>query len=285
MPTVFTRLGDLVTQGREMVEAARARSRAIDFGFFLGTRPNYATDTLLASYFALRLFLLLFPLAYVLVAGIGIYSEHSSDSSASATHAVGLTGAIADSIAQAAPGSDRGHIFVIAIGVALTAWAGRSALRALRLTHAYVWRLPPPKTRIVEAGGVLFALGVVFLAWAVTLSNRWRNAGVPVIVSSAVIGLAMFGLWLLVSVRMPRPPTRVVDLLPGAVLLGVATPLMNLAVQLYFGPKLARSSRTYGVLGTSLVLLGFLVAVGWSTVLATELNAAVFEWRNRGRQQ
>jgi uncharacterized BrkB/YihY/UPF0761 family membrane protein len=285
MPTVFKRLGDLVTQGHEMVEAARARSRAIDFGFFMGTRPNYATDTLLASYFAMRLFLLLFPLAYVLVAGIGLYSEHSESSSQSATHSLGLTGAIADSVAQAAPGSDRAHILVIAIGVALTVWAGRGALRALRLTHAYVWRLPPPKTPLVGPGGLLFAFGVVLLAWSITLSNRWRNAGVPVLVSSSLIGVVMFGLWLLVSLRMPRPPTRGVDLVPGAVLLGVATPLMNLAVQLYFGPKLARSSRTYGVLGSSLVLLAFLVAVGWATVLATELNAAVFEWRNRGRQQ
>src|SRR5207237_9822608 len=39
------------------------------------------------------------------------------------------------------------------------------------------------------------------------------------------------------------------------------------AVQGYFAPSLPRAETTYGVLGTSLVLLAYLIVTGWTRVL------------------
>jgi len=61
----------------------------------------------------------------------------------------------------------------------------------------------------------------------------------------------------------------------------VAAPAIHAAVQLYFAPKLARATTTYGVLGASLVLLTYLIVIGWMLVLACELSAALLGWRER----
>jgi uncharacterized BrkB/YihY/UPF0761 family membrane protein len=270
-------------RGQATVERTRQRWRVVDLAVSLVTRPNYATDTLLASYFAMRLFILLFPLAYVVVAGIGLYAANSAERSDDVTSDLGLTGALADSVAEAARGSQQGHVFILAGGLVLTIWAARGGLRALRTMSALVWRVPLRKTPLAEWGGVVFALTVVLTAWLGGLTNRWRQDGVSVVATSIGLGLVAGGLWLVIAWRLPHRAHRPVDHVPGAVLVAVAAPAVNIAVQVYFAPKLKRTTTTYGVLGSSLVLLTYLIVIGWTLVLAHELSAGVLEWRERGR--
>jgi uncharacterized BrkB/YihY/UPF0761 family membrane protein len=265
------------------VERTRRRWRLFDLGVTVVTRPDYVNDTLLSSYFAMRLFVLLFPLAYTAVAGIGLYADSSSATPDDTASNVGLTGTLAESIADAARGSQRSHILILLAGLVLSVWAGRGALRALRILHAAVWRVPAPKTALTDLGGIAFAAAVVVVAWLGTLTSRLRGDGVPIVLTSGALGLAVASLWLLVSWRLPHGAHRRWDLLPGAVLLGVGAPAINIAVQVYFAPRLSRATATYGVLGGSLVLLTYLLVVAWTIVLGTELDAAVLEWRTRER--
>jgi uncharacterized BrkB/YihY/UPF0761 family membrane protein len=271
-------------RGQATLERSRERWRMVDLGASLVMRPNYANDTLLASYFAMRIFVLLFPLAYTVVAGIGIYASNSSDEARGATKNIGLTGALADSVSQAAEGSQRAHVAVLVAGVLLTIWAARSSLRALRTLSAVVWRVPVPKTPLAEWGGVAFVLVVVLVAWLGIVVNRLRDHGWSILGGAVVFGLVMGALWLIVAQRLPNAGRRPVDHLPGALLIAVAAPAVHAAVNIYFAPKLARATTTYGVLGASLVLLTYLILIGWLLVLACELSAATLDWRERSRE-
>ena len=269
-------------RGHATLERSRQRWPLVDLGTTMLTRPNYANDTLLASYFAMRIFVLLFPLAYTFVAGIGLYASNSADQTHDATESIGVTGALADSIAQAAEGSQRAHVLILVAGVILTIWAARSALRALRMISAVVWRVPVPKTPLAEWGGVAFVVVILLVAWLGILENRLRDHGWSVLAATILFGLVSGALWWLVSQRLPSGGKRPVDHLPGAVLIAVAAPAVHAAVNIYFAPKLAHATTTYGVLGASLVLLTYLIVVGWTLVLACELSAGVFAWRGRG---
>jgi uncharacterized BrkB/YihY/UPF0761 family membrane protein len=274
----------IVKRVQDRVDAMREGSRVVDLGFTVFTRPDFITDTLLASYIAMRLFVMLFPLAYVAIAGIGLYGSEVASTPTEAVEDSGLTGALATSVARAAEGSSRAHIVVLAVGLALAFWTGRSALRALRVAHASVWRLPVPKVPIASLGGPLLALTVLVVAWLGTLISRLREAGAPIGLTSLAFALVVGLVWIEASWRLPHTADRRTDLLPGAVLVGIGAPSLNLATQLYFGPKLARSTATYGALGGSLVFLTFLLVIAWTIVAGAELNAGVLEWRRRQKE-
>jgi uncharacterized BrkB/YihY/UPF0761 family membrane protein len=267
-----------------MVERARKRFALADLAATVVLRPNYANDTLLASYIAIRLFVLIFPLMYVIVAGIGLYSRETSTTPHDAATSAGLHGAIANSVASAADSTTRGQVTIIIVGIILTAWAGRGALRSLRLAHAMVWHVPVPKTPLRELGGLAFALVIVGLTWLGAWTTRLRQSGGGIVISAMLMGAGVFVVWLLVSLRLPNAARRWFDLVPGALLAAIAVPCLDLAVQLYFAPQLSRTTATYGGLGVALVVLTYLLVLGWMTVLAAEFNAAVLEWRTRRQE-
>jgi uncharacterized BrkB/YihY/UPF0761 family membrane protein len=266
---------------RQRAVALRERSRTADFAFTLATRPNWAHDTLLTSYLALRIFILLFPLAYMAVAGIGLYSANVSSPDQAAKDA-GLSGSVAASVASAARGSSRGHLVVLAVGLVLTLMTARNAVRALRIAHASIWRVPVPKVPITDPGGPAFAGTVLLGAWMGIIVTRLRNAGAPIGLTSIVFAAIVATIWTEISWRLPHGPVRRRDLIPGAVLVGIGAPALNLATQVYFAPKLARATETYGVLGASLVILTYLLVLAWTIVAGAELNASLADWRRRG---
>jgi uncharacterized BrkB/YihY/UPF0761 family membrane protein len=232
-----------------------------------------------SGYLAMRMFVLLFPLAYMGVAAVGLIARNSGETSSETVAHTGLAGAVANSVAQAASGSQRNQILALLIGLMATAWAGRGALHAARFAHTIPWRLPNPKTSVATAGGLVAGAVVLFVAWFGNLTSRMRDNGWSVVLV-AVFTVAVLGsLWWLVSSYLPHRGGRR-WLLPGALLVGVGSAALHIAVSVYFAPKLARSSRTYGVLGTGVVILAYLVVVAWMIVLAAELNAGVYAVRH-----
>jgi membrane protein len=270
---------------RRTVERVRTRSPAADLGITLIGRPNYAQDTLLTSYIAMRLFVMLFPLAYMFVAGIGLYANHFAAGSADAARDAGLSGALASSVAQATQGPSKGHAVVFVSGLALSVWAGRSAVRALRVAHASVWRVPVPRRPIAELGGPATAAVLLVVSWLGVLLTRLRDAGAPIGLTSVALAAAVGAIWLEASWHLPNAVNARRDLLPGAAVVAIGAPLLNFATQVYFVPKLGRATEMYGALGASLVVLTFLLVVAWTIVVGAELNAGVAEWRRRREQR
>ncbi len=265
-------------RGREAFGDLRTRSALVDTSARIAERPRYTLDTIASGYIALRIFVLLFPLAYVIVAGIGISAASSGVTGADVTAATGMTGALAESVASAAQGGQRGHWLIIIIGSGTAVWAARSLLKALRISHAIAWRLPDAKYKTVELGPLLVIAGVVGAAYLGSLATRARNNDdVPTLVAYTTVGGVVALGWFFASRALPHARCAWWYHVPGAVLVGLGTMVLNVAVTVYFVPKLYHSAATYGALGIGLVLITYLLMVGWLVVLSAELNAGIFE--------
>jgi uncharacterized BrkB/YihY/UPF0761 family membrane protein len=273
---------DTVNAAQAWADTARDRSAAVDAGLFLIHRFRFLQTSLIAGYVALRLFVLLFPLAYLVVAGIGLST--SASESRDVTEQVGVGGAVADSIADAASASDRSHWIALVIGLMATAWAGRGTLRAVRIAFAEGWRLPAPKTSYASTGGLLLAAIVLgSMAWGGVIV-RLRENGWPIVGVGLLHAAVMFAAALGIAFLLPRGAgTRWQDLAPGALLVAVAAPALSIAVSVYFAPRLSRTAATYGAIGTGVVIIAYLLAVGWLISLSAELNGGLYEWRQQRR--
>jgi uncharacterized BrkB/YihY/UPF0761 family membrane protein len=265
-------------------ESARRRVPVIDLGFTLAGRVRLVQLSLVSGYLAMRFFILLFPLAYVVVAGFGLTTSH--DDVADTGEDIGLSSAVADSIADAAASSDRGHWIALIVGLMATAWAGRGTFYALRIAHAEAWRVQVPKTSYASPSGLPVAaclLAVsVFGSWITSL----REDGFSVLLLFVFQGVVVGALWLGVAWLMPRAEgTGWSYLVPGAVLVALGAPALNLAVTVYFGPRIARTEATYGAVGIGVVILAYLIVISWLISLSAELNSGVYAWRAARRQQ
>ncbi len=261
------------------LDRARGESKAIDMTATVVMRPRYASDALVAGHLALRMFVLLFPLAYVAVSAIGLVANNSGETSTETVAHTGLAGAVANSVAQAATGSQRNQAVALVVGLMATAWAGRGALHAVRFAHTIPWRLPNPKTSVATAGGLVAAVVVLFVSWFGNFTARMRDNGWPVTLVVVLIVIVLATMWWLVSNHLPHRGGRL-DVVPGALLVGLGAAGLHVAVAVYFAPKLTRTSATYGVLGAGAVILAYLVVVAWLIVLAAELNAGIYAVRH-----
>ncbi len=271
---------DSAERAQSWAESARNRSAPVDATLTVIGRIRIVQLSLVAGYLALRFFVLIFPVAYVVVAGIGL--TISREDALEASDGVGISGAVADSIAEATEGSTRGHWLALIIGLMATAWAGRGALHALRIVHAEAWRLPVPKTGYGSVGGLPLA-GVILLvlaysSWVTNLRQEGDHVLLVFPLHAAVIGAVALG----GSLILPRADgSRWLDLVPGACLIGLAAPALNVAMTVYFAPRVARTQATYGALGVSVVVLTYLIVVAWLITMAAELNSGLFAWRQR----
>jgi membrane protein len=272
------RIDDGVDQAQTWAESTRQQLPVVDLGLTLIGRVRFVQLSLVAGYLAMRFFVLLFPLAYVVIAGFGLATSRQDVLDAS--EEVGVSGAVANSIADATATSERGHWIALIIGLMATAWAGRGTLRALRIAHAEAWRLPVPKTSYASAGGLplaaLLLATVVYGSWITHLRTEGHHPLLAFALHAIVIG----AVWLVVASRMPHAEgAGWVDLAPGAALVGLAAPALNLAVSLYFAPRVARTQATYGALGVGVVLLTYLLVISWLITLSAELNSGILAWR------
>ncbi len=272
---------DVRASAEARVDDLRGSSRAVDAAVTIATRPNLTTLTLVSGYIAMRFFVLLFPLAYVTVGGIGLYTSYADSSPSDAIKNAGLGGLVAQSVAAASSQSATSQWLAIIVGLMASAWAGRGALKSLRVAHAMAWRLSTPKTSYASTGGFALAVIALGIVWLFARITNWRSSGVPYWLVLLVLGSVAAAVWLAVSLALPHAPCHPVALVPGALLIGGAAAGLNVAVSVYFAPKLMRASATYGALGAGVSVLTYLLVVAWAIVLAAELNAGIHEWRTR----
>jgi uncharacterized BrkB/YihY/UPF0761 family membrane protein len=235
---------------------------------------------LIAGGVAYRLFLWLMPLGLVVAAVLSFWSEHDPESLESVAREFGVGAAAADSAADALQSTDRSVVILLATGLGLLVWLSLGAVRALVLAYALAWHLQPPPIRrpvyaIVVLNGLflLHSLGSAGVAWL------YEQAGTPSLLSVLTLvaldtAITVWGLWLL-----PRRATRVRELLPGAALVAGGVQLVQLAVIVYFAPRLERSEETYGALGVAATMLVWLYVVSRLTIGAAFLNATLWSRR------
>jgi len=273
-----------LADGEARLEQARARSPAVDAAVGVVRRERPVATAILAAALAFRLFALLIPLAYVLVAGVGF----STAPTAAAGQASGdhLGDLVIDSIAAVARTSDRSRWLALIFGGVATLLAAGGVVEALRWVHVLAWRVAPPRERHNARLVLGLIAGVALTSGATAAAERTRATAsglgneLTVLLTTAAAQVVLLAvLWFALSWALPRPAVPWTALVPGTLLFAGGFLAYNLAVTLYFAPRAARASAVYGSLGVALVLLVSLFLFGRLAVAAAELNATLWERR------
>jgi uncharacterized BrkB/YihY/UPF0761 family membrane protein len=276
----------MLVTSQARLERARSRSMVVDTMVGVVRRQRPVAVGVLAGSLAFRLFALLVPMCYVLVAGLGF----AADAAAEETQLRGesrLRDLVIASVAAATRTSGRGRWLALILGLAATLWAAAAVLEVLRWVHLLAWNMAPVRAHISP----LLVLGLVagFAVSSVTsaLADQARadakglaSEVTVLVVTAGVQVVVLAALWLALSMAMPRPRgVSWTALIPGACLFAVGYLAFTLSVTLYFAPRAARASTIYGSLGVALTLLVSLFLFARLAVAAAELNATLWERR------
>ncbi len=221
------------------------------------------------------------PLALVLVAGFGVAASQASDSPQKAARSLGLAGIVSGSVAGAANSSARWYALLIGIPILL--WATRSLLRTLIVIHRLCWtdvRHAAPKA---TPKATLRLLGLLLCFLVVSAGANYVRSRLPGPGLIVTIGLILpyGGLWLLVSMRLPRRNATWTGLLPGALFFAVGLEIVSAVAAFFIVPEAESKQGTYGSLGLAAALLLGLFFLSRVVVGSAVVNATLWERRSR----
>ena len=263
---------------QERAETMRREHGSVDAVYVIADRDSEIGGGLMAGALAYRLFIWLLPFALVVVGGIGVAAA-ASEPSAQTTHALGISGIVSSSVAEAA-GNGSSRWYALAIGIPLLLYATRSLLKAMLVAHRLVWgeeRRQAPKPTVTSTFLLLAFLVAYFLIQQLA---RWTQVWTGSFLLRVLVALvALTVWWLLVSNRLPHRAAGLLDLVPGALVMAVGLDLIANVGVYYLTPRLESSQSTYGALGIAATLLFGLYLISRLVVGSAVLNATMWERR------
>jgi uncharacterized BrkB/YihY/UPF0761 family membrane protein len=283
-PTLIRRLTLLLDRSRALrgrLEAARSRSRALDVSFEVIERDSDIGGGILGGALAYRLFVFFLPLAFLLVAALGLLSRWFDVSPQEVGKGVGVVSLVTKEVA-ASSRSGAGWWVALVAAVALV-YVTTVLHRAVAIVHALAWQRSAAAAKTERSLGV-FVLGLVAQLVVTAGSGPLRPpTGLVNIVVLVAYPLGIGAIWLGMSLRLPHGAAGWRDLLPGAALYGIGLLLIHI-FNVYILDRLHESrSSTYGALGAAAaILLGFYF-IGRLIVGTAVLNATLYE-RRTGRR-
>jgi uncharacterized BrkB/YihY/UPF0761 family membrane protein len=260
-------------------EVLRVRHASVRLAYEAYERDRRQAGALLAGGLAYRLFLWLLPTALLLVGLVGLLADLSSTTPERVAQDAGFGAAIVATVAQATTRSGDASIYLSLLGGVLTLWAGRSVMKALRLTSAVAWRLRPPPIARSIVSSVSFtgiAIGLMLLPGLLPLLHRgpW---GIDVMVEIVVLtGLVALSVWVQ-SILPHADDVPWTTFLPGAIVLAVGADVLRIVTQVYLAGRLGRVDDLYGALGLAAVFMAWLYLVGRLIVASFAVSAT--RWR------
>src|SRR3954449_1817543 len=271
-------------RARQVAERAtleRRRHSSVDAVFEMVDRDGEVAGGIIAGALAYRLFIWLLPLGLVFVGGLGVVADLVSDSPKQIGTNLGIGGIISSSLHSASDSHSAWYALIV--GVPILLYATRSVLRVLIGTHRLAWgdvRDARPKPTYLDAAkllGVLIAFFVLagFAGWA-----RARSPAAGLAATILVI-VGFTGLWLWTSTRLPHRDAGWVDLLPGAMAVGIGVGILQIFAAYLLAPYALQKQGTYGALGLAAAVLLSLWALGRLLIGGAEINATLWERKKR----
>jgi hypothetical protein len=191
----------LLVSGQAQLERARSRSMVVDTMVGVVRRERPVAVGILAASLAFRLFAMLVPLGYVVVAGLGFAADQAAEE-ASPQEGNRLGDLVIASVAAATRTSGRGRWLALILGGLATLIAAAAVLEVLRWVHLLAWRMPPVRARVSRWVLGLVA-GVAVVSFTGTLAEQARAdarglaSEVTVLLTTAGLQLAVLAvLWL-----------------------------------------------------------------------------------------
>jgi uncharacterized BrkB/YihY/UPF0761 family membrane protein len=269
----------------DRAQAERSRHASVDAVFEMVDRDGEVAGGIIAGALAYRLFIWLLPLGLVAVAGLGIAADASSESPEKAAGQIGLLGLVTSSISDASKSSNR--YYALAIGIPILIYVTRSVLRVLIGSHRLVWRdlrSAVPRPTIAASLELLGLFAALFVAYGLSRAVGKHTDGLVGVVVTLVMTLPYAGVWLLISERLPHRGAPWQALVPGALLFGVGTEVIQVVAVYFIGPYSLAKQGTYGALGVAAVLLLGLFFFSRLIVGAAIVNATLWERQVRREQ-
>jgi uncharacterized BrkB/YihY/UPF0761 family membrane protein len=260
----------------------RGRRSWVDAIFEVADRDGEVAGGVIAGALAYRLFIWLLPAGLVFVGGLGAVAGASSNSPHHIASELGVGGIVSNSLQSAS--NSHSPWYALVVGIPILLYATRSVLRVLIGTHRLAWgdvRGARPKPTFLDAAKLLGVLVVYFLLAGFAAWARAHSHAAGLVATLAVIA-GFTGLWLWTSLQLPHRDAGWVDLLPGAVAVGVGVGLVQVGAAYLLGPYALQKQGTYGALGVAAALLLGLWVLGRLLVGGAELNATLWERKRRG---
>jgi uncharacterized BrkB/YihY/UPF0761 family membrane protein len=236
--------------------------------------------TLIEAGVAFRLFLWLVPFGVVVAALLSFWVDLDKQGLEHSAREFGISAAAAKAGAGALTHGERDVLIVLPFCLVMLGWFSLGAIRALNLAYSLAWGVPRRRLRRPVASIALFnvvfavdAVAASFVAWLRDRLGAGYLLGVLATIA-VVFAVSLLGMWFL-----PRATHRLLDLVPGAALIGVGNQLISLVVLYWFAPRLGRAEQTYGAFGTAATLLLWLYVLARLTVGAAFLNAVLYRRR------
>ena len=258
------------------VEERRDSFVPLDLSLRLFERDTDIGGSVLSSALAYRLFLFAIPLSVLSVAliGFGVADEAAQDTS----EELGLSGSFRGVIASALEASDRGHWIAVFIGLYGVLWTGRSLSKVFVASSARSWQVPllglstPIRTISIILLLVFSVVASSYLYRQISEAAGAIGGLAGLVVISAVFAAA----WFLAFLSLPHrgDPS---GLLPGTVVVAVTNAILLWFSRFYLPGRLDRASDIYGAFATVTVALAWLFVFSRVFVLASSLNAVLWE--------
>ncbi len=272
---------ELEQRARQEFERAQEQHVSVRLAVEAFEKDRARAGGLLAGGLAYRVFLWQIPLALFLVSAFGLVTQLADEQPSDLARRVGMTAALAGSIAKAVSVSESGRWWLLILGAVLTVWAGRGVYRGVRLVSELAWDARGRPASSLKASLLVTGFGLLVIGLQLFLPNVTESLAVPGILRF-VLGLVLASaislgvLWLL-----PKDDASWTALVPGAILFGVSMRALGLAAATYFAYRLDHSSDLYGALGIAIVMMLFLFLVARVFVAAQFLNATLYRRRQR----
>ncbi|HEY1329849.1 MAG TPA: YihY/virulence factor BrkB family protein [Actinomycetota bacterium] len=231
----------------------------------------------LAALVAYYGFLSLFPLLMVFVTVLGLVLRgNAALQERLLSSALGSFPVVGTQISQNVH-TVSGSGLALAVGIALSLWAGLGVVKVMQTAMNTVWNVPYVRRpnflkSTLRAVIMLAVLGVITIASAAAgtvgagAGGAWAFVAIPL---SFVLNLALFVLAFRV---LTVEDLGVRDVLPGALIGALAWTILQALGGYYVGHQLAGASETYGTFATVIGLLAWIFVGSQVTLLAAEVN-------------
>jgi len=266
----------------ERAQVERGRHGWVDATFEIADRDVEVAGGIIAGALAYRFFIWLLPFGLVFVGGLGVVADMTGRSPKSLGHTLGIGGIVASSLQSAS--DSRSPWYALIVGLPILLYATRSVLSVLIGTHRLAWgeiSAARPKPTYVDATKLLAILVAFFALAGFAGWARERSTAAGLIATLGVI-VGFTALWLWTATQLPHRDAGRRDLVPGAVAVGVGVGILQFAAAYLLAPYALSKQGTYGVLGIAAAVLFSLWALGRLLIGGAEINATLWERKQRG---
>jgi uncharacterized BrkB/YihY/UPF0761 family membrane protein len=271
------RYDDAATAVTTWFDRRRAEAMPYDLAATFYERDRDTFASVLGAALAMRLFLFLVPfLAFAIGSVLAIFGSDGVDS---ILQGASVTGSMASQIRSASDTTRTGGLALMATGVVLALWAGRSLTRVLAACSAGAWQITGRASRAtLRMAGTVTGLFALLLVLSAFINRAREEFSIPLATTSWIATAVLITAgWFAVTWTLPRRTSDPGALIPGAVVTGLSMSGLQWVMQYYLPGRIERASDLTGSLGITLAALGYLFLVGRIMAASLILNAVVWE--------